>query len=46
MALLAGPLQAQDAAIEYAENGKDPVATFTAEDPEGDTPIIWIACGR
>ena len=36
-----GALRAQDAAIEYAENGKDPVATFTAEDPEGVTPITW-----
>ena len=37
-----GLLQAQDSTtIEYAENGKDPVATFTATDPEGATPIIW-----
>ena len=36
-----GALRAQDAAIEYAENGKGPVATFTAEDPEGVTPITW-----
>ena len=36
-----GALRAQDAAIEYAENGKDPVATFTATDPEGATPITW-----
>ena len=27
--------------FEYAENGKDPVATFTATDPEGATPITW-----
>ena len=25
--------------IDYAENGKDAVTTFTAEDPEGATPI-------
>ena len=37
-----GALRAQDAAIEYAENGKDPVATFTAVDPEGATPITWL----
>ena len=36
-----GALRAQDAAVEYAENGKDPVATFTAVDPEGATPITW-----
>ena len=36
-----GALRAQDAAVEYAENGKDPVATFTATDPEGATPITW-----
>ena len=27
--------------VEYPENGKDPVATFTATDPEGVTPITW-----
>ena len=27
--------------IEYAENGDGPVATFTAVDPEGATPITW-----
>ena len=36
-----GALRAQDAAISYAEGGKDAVATFTAEDPEGVTPITW-----
>ena len=36
-----GVLQAQDGTIEYAENGKDPVATFTADDPEGATSITW-----
>ena len=25
----------------YAENGTGPVFTFTANDPEGDTPIMW-----
>ena len=34
---LSGPLQAQEAAIEYAENGMDPVATYTAVDPEGES---------
>ena len=34
-------LQAQDSApIEYMENGEDPVATFTAVDPEGRT-VYW-----
>ena len=36
-----GLLQAQDATIEYAENGEDAVAMFTATDPEGVTPITW-----
>ena len=37
-----GLLQAQDSTtIEYAENGEDAVATFTAVDPEGATPITW-----
>ena len=36
-----GALRAQDAAIEHAENGKGTVATFTATDPEGVTPITW-----
>ena len=36
-----GLLQAQDAGpIEYAENGKGPVAPFTATDPEG-RPVYW-----
>ena len=37
-----GPLHAQEAAteLEYAENGTDPVATFTAVDPEGRT-VYW-----
>ena len=36
------PLHAQEAAteLEYAENGTDPVATFTAVDPEGRT-VYW-----
>ena len=28
--------------IEYAENGEDPVATLSAVDPEGATPIAWF----
>ena len=35
------PVAAQDDTIDYPENGTDPVATFTAEDPEGATPITW-----
>ena len=31
-----GPLWAQDGPIEYAEDRTDPVATFTATDPEGE----------
>ena len=27
--------------VEYAENGTGPVATFTASDPEGASPIVW-----
>ena len=33
---------AQDNTIEFPENSKNPVATFTAEDPEGATPIEWF----
>ena len=43
-----GMAQAQDGetgetieTIEYAENGTDPVARFTATDPEGAMPITW-----
>ncbi|MDE2941582.1 MAG: hypothetical protein OXP10_04485 [Chloroflexota bacterium] len=37
-----GSTFAQDSgAIEHAENDKGPVATFTAEDPEGVTPVTW-----
>ena len=32
---------AQEGPIEFPENSKDAVATFTAEDPEGATPIAW-----
>ena len=41
-----GPLHAQDAdgPIMYAENGTGPVATYTAEDPEG-TAITWSLGG-
>ena len=35
---------AQDAAIEYAEKGMDPVATYTAVDPEG-VAIKWSLSG-
>ena len=36
-----GALQAQSETIEYPEHGKEPVATFTADDPEGATSITW-----
>ncbi|MDE3268062.1 MAG: hypothetical protein OYI31_06405, partial [Chloroflexota bacterium] len=37
-----GSTFAQDSGvIEHAENDKGPVATFTAEDPEGVTPVTW-----
>ncbi len=32
--------------LTYAEGGTDPVATFTADDPEGVTPIIWDVLGN
>ena len=35
-------VHAQTATIEFAENGTGPVATFTAEDPEGETPVEWF----
>ena len=39
---LGGLLRAQDSTtIEFPENGEGPVATFTAADPEGATPIYW-----
>ena len=42
-----GSLQAQQANqfFTYPENGTDPVATFTASDPEGDAPIVWSLPG-
>ena len=39
-----GPLRAQDGAIEFPENSKNAVATFTADDPEDDT-ITWSLSG-
>ena len=38
-----GFAQAQGAeqSFTYAENGDGPVATFTASDPEGVSPIVW-----
>ena len=39
--LVARPIGAQESnPIEYAENGTDPVATFTGVDPEG-RPVYW-----
>ena len=40
-------VQAQSAqmVVEYPENGEAPVATFTASDPEGVSPIVWsVGC--
>ena len=39
-----GPLQAEEAAIEYAEDRMNAVETYTAEDPEGAT-ISWSLSG-
>ena len=40
--LAANPVWGQsDGPIEFPENSKDPVATFTATDPEGATPVAW-----
>ena len=38
---------AQDNTIEFEEHSKDAVATFSADDPEGATPIAWyiVAAG-
>ena len=40
-----GPLQAQEAAIQYPENGTGPVATYTAADPEGTEIVSWTLAG-
>ena len=41
-----GPAWAQDAkTIEYAENGTDPVATYTAVDPEQTAIVSWTLAG-
>ena len=40
-----GALRAQDAAIEYPENGTDPVATYTAVDPEQTAIVSWTLAG-
>ena len=46
LSLLAGGLvQAQDAAIQYPENGTGPVATYTAVDPEGADITSWTLAG-
>jgi len=31
--------------VDYPENGRNPVATYNATDPEGHTPIIWGLSG-
>ena len=38
--LLAPVASAADSSVDYAENGEDPVATFSATDPEGDA-VTW-----
>ena len=38
--ILAPAASAADSSVDYAENGEDPVATFSANDPEGDA-ITW-----
>ena len=38
--LVIRPVGAQDASMDYDENGTDPVATFTGVDPEGRT-VYW-----
>lgn len=40
--LMASVVRAQDSGtIEFPENSDDPVAIFSATDPEDDTPITW-----
>ena len=39
--VLGGLAQAQDADIEYAENGKGAVATYSATDPDGSAIVSW-----
>ena len=40
-----GPLQAQDDAIEYPENGDTAVATYSATDPDGSEIVSWSLTG-
>ena len=39
-------ITADSTEMEYAENGTTAVATFTASDPEGVTPIAWELTGN
>ena len=41
--LVIRPVGAQDASIDYAENGTDPVATYTGLDPEGPARLLVAA---
>ena len=43
VALAASAAFAQEGqlSVTYAENGKEPVLTLSADDPEGVTPIVW-----
>ena len=43
--LSGGPLHAQEAAIQYPENGTAAVATYTAVDPEGADITSWTLGG-
>ena len=38
------PVASGEAAVDYAENGTDPVGTYMASDPDGDT-ITWALSG-
>ena len=43
--VLGGLAQAQDVDIEYAENGKGAVATYSATDPDGSAIVSWTLDG-
>ena len=43
--MLVAPVAFAATSMDYAENGTDPVATFTATDPDGDA-IVWSLDGR
>ena len=43
--LLLAPAASAATSVSYAENGTDPVATFSATDQDGDA-IVWSLGGR